>query len=72
MPFWGGLLAAIPFAMLTGLPRLGALLVRSGLCAVPEDTAPPPALAALHLPALAHRQRGAIKVVTSEPVRVES
>jgi membrane glycosyltransferase len=72
LPFWGGLLAAIPFAMLTGLPRLGLGLVRLGICAIPEDTAPPPALSELHLPALAHVSRATIKVMTAEPAGAES
>jgi membrane glycosyltransferase len=72
LPFWGGLLAAIPFAMLTGLPRLGIGLVRLGLCAIPEDTVPPAALRDLHLPALAHGARGPIAVMAPERAGVES
>jgi membrane glycosyltransferase len=52
LPFWGSLLAAIPFAMLTAHPVLGLGLVRSGLCRIPEETNVPPALAELRLPAL--------------------
>ena len=40
-------------AVFTALPRLGAALARIGLGRLPEETAPPGALAALSLPALA-------------------
>src|SRR5581483_4668762 len=44
---------AVPFAMITAWPRLGHLFVRAGIGRLPEETAPPPALTALALPALA-------------------
>jgi membrane glycosyltransferase len=47
LPMTLGYLVAIPFAMLTASPRLGAWLGRTGLCALPEDLAPPPILQAL-------------------------
>lgn len=47
LPMTLGYLVAIPFAMLTASPRLGAWLQRTGLCALPEDLAPPPILQAL-------------------------
>ncbi|MBV8652001.1 MAG: glucans biosynthesis glucosyltransferase MdoH [Alphaproteobacteria bacterium] len=73
LPFWGGLLAAIPLAMLTGWRALGLALVRVGLCAIPEDTLPPPTLAALHLPALAHRvARSPIPVLAPEQAGAEN
>jgi FkbM family methyltransferase len=48
----GGLVFAIPFAVLTAAPRLGRALVRVGFCRLPEETAPPAELAALGLPAI--------------------
>ncbi len=42
------------------MPAVGRALVRTGLCCLPEETAPPPELAALALPAIeAARQRAA-------------
>jgi membrane glycosyltransferase len=41
MPLLAGYLAAIPFAVATAAPRLGALFVRCGLNGVPEDFDPP-------------------------------
>jgi membrane glycosyltransferase len=38
---------AIPFAMATASPALGAWLARRGLCAIPEDIAAPTEIAAL-------------------------
>lgn len=38
---------AIPFACLTSDTRLGALAARAGLCATPEEIAPPPEVAGL-------------------------
>ncbi len=48
----GGLVVAIPFAVLTAAPGLGRALVRIGFCRLPEETAPPAELAALALPAI--------------------
>jgi membrane glycosyltransferase len=48
----GGLLLAIPFAVLTAEPALGRALVGIGFCRLPEELAPPPELAALALPAI--------------------
>lgn len=47
LPLTAGYLLAIPFAMLTAAPALGALLVRSGLCGIPEDFDPPAEIAAI-------------------------
>ena len=49
----GGPLLAVPLAVITAMPRLGITLARIGLGRLPEETAPPVALAALSLPALA-------------------
>jgi membrane glycosyltransferase len=49
----GGLVLSIPLAVLTAAPGLGRALVRVGFCRLPEETAPPPELAALALPAVA-------------------
>jgi membrane glycosyltransferase len=48
----GGLLLAIPYAMLTAEPALGHALVEVGFCRLPEETEPPPELRALRLPAI--------------------
>jgi membrane glycosyltransferase len=48
----GGLVLAIPFAVLTAAPGLGRALVGVGFCRLPEETAPPAELAALALPAI--------------------
>jgi membrane glycosyltransferase len=48
----GGLVIAIPFAVVTAAPGLGRALVRVGFCRLPEETAPPPELVALGLPAI--------------------
>jgi len=53
LPFVAGAVCAIPFSFATADPRLGRLLVRRGICAVPEefDSASP-------FPPLAQRQSG--------------
>ena len=48
----GGPLLAVPLAVFTAVPWLGMTLARIGLGRLPEETAPPVALAALSLPAL--------------------
>ena len=48
----GGPLLSIPLAVATASPRLGRALVKVGLGRLPEETAPPPEMAALGLPAL--------------------
>jgi FkbM family methyltransferase len=48
----GGPLVSIPFAVVTAAPRLGRALVDIGFCRLPEETAPPPELRALGLPAI--------------------
>jgi membrane glycosyltransferase len=48
-----GLALSIPFAMVTSWPSLGRLLTRIGLGRLPEETAPPPTIAALGLPVMA-------------------
>ncbi|WP_082613503.1 glucans biosynthesis glucosyltransferase MdoH [Bosea sp. Root483D1] len=47
LPLTAGYLLAIPFAMLTAAPALGALFVRSGLCGIPEDFDPPAEIVAI-------------------------
>ena len=47
LPFTLGYLVAIPFAVATASPALGRWSVRFGLCAVPEEAAPPVEVAAL-------------------------
>jgi membrane glycosyltransferase len=48
----GGPLLSIPLAVLSASPAVGRALVRIGLGRLPEETAPPPELRALALPAL--------------------
>jgi membrane glycosyltransferase len=43
-------------AVLTASPAFGRLLMGSGIGRLPEETAPPPILRALALPALAGRR----------------
>jgi membrane glycosyltransferase len=56
----GGPLLAIPLAVITAQPGAGCLLLRLGIGRLPEETAPPPPLRALALPAVeAARPRAA-------------
>jgi len=48
----GGLALSIPFAVATASPRIGRLLMRIGLCRIPEEVVPPESLLSLRLPAL--------------------
>jgi len=48
----GGPLLAIPLAVITALPAAGRVLLRFGIGRLPEETAPPPTLRALALPAV--------------------
>ena len=52
IPFFAPLSLAIPFAMLSARPDLGAVMRRLGLATIPEEVAPPRELASLGLPAL--------------------
>lgn len=45
-PMLAGLGLAVPFTVLTASPRLGRLAQRAGLCATPEEIAPPAVLRA--------------------------
>lgn len=47
LPLTAGYVLAIPFAMATAWPALGAWFVRMGLCGIPEDFDPPAELAAI-------------------------
>lgn len=47
LPMTAGYVLAIPFAMITALPALGAWLERRGLCGIPEDFAVPPVLSVI-------------------------
>jgi membrane glycosyltransferase len=47
LPLTLGYLVAIPFAVVTSIPRFGNWCVRHGLCAVPEEHLPPPELTTL-------------------------
>jgi membrane glycosyltransferase len=51
----GGPLLAIPFAVLTARRAAGNLLIRLGLCALPEENAPPKILRELDVPAIVLR-----------------
>lgn len=48
----GGLFLSIPLAITTAMPATGRALVRLGVGRLPEETASPPELAALALPAI--------------------
>jgi membrane glycosyltransferase len=48
----GGLALSVPLAVATALPSVGRLFARIGIGRLPEETAPPPALRALQLPAI--------------------
>jgi membrane glycosyltransferase len=52
IPFFAPLLLAIPFAVLSARPDVGAVLRRLKLAAIPEEVAPPPELARLGPPDL--------------------
>jgi membrane glycosyltransferase len=51
----GGPLLAIPFAVFTARRAVGNLLIRLGLCALPEENAPPKILRDLDVPAIVLR-----------------
>jgi membrane glycosyltransferase len=57
IPFFAPLLFAIPFAVLSARPDLGAVLQRLDLATIPEEVAPPWELARLDLPALVDNAR---------------
>jgi membrane glycosyltransferase len=63
-PFYGPLLMAIPFAMLTAWPVLGLTMARWRMAAIPEEAQPPQALLNLNLAALSAR-RAELKSLTS-------
>ena len=65
----GGLLLSIPFAVATAAPGLGRVLVRIGFCRLPEETAPPPELAALALPAIEISAAAALGLTARERLR---
>ena len=48
----GGLVLAVPLAVLTASPALGRALIRLGIGRLPEETSPPAALRALALPSI--------------------
>ena len=52
-PVYAGLLLAVPFAMLTSSPAFGRLMIRIGLCRIPEEIAVPAEIAPMGLPAVA-------------------
>jgi membrane glycosyltransferase len=53
----GGPALAIPLGVITAIPAAGTALARIGIGRLPEETAPPDALTALALPALAAATR---------------
>jgi membrane glycosyltransferase len=48
----GGPLLAVPLAVVTAWPAAGRVMLRLGIGRLPEETAPPPSLRALALPAV--------------------
>jgi membrane glycosyltransferase len=55
----GGLAVSIPFAVFTAMPSVGHALAQIGIGRLPEESAPPKALAELSLPAVAAAARAA-------------
>jgi membrane glycosyltransferase len=53
----GGPALSIPLAVFTAVPAVGTALARIGIGRLPEETAPPVALTALALPAVAAATR---------------
>jgi membrane glycosyltransferase len=53
----GGLALSVPLAVVTAVPALGRAMARIGLCRLPEETEPPPAMEALALPAVMAARR---------------
>ena len=51
-PFFVGALLAVPLAMISAWPALGAALVRIGLWRTPDEVAPAPIVTALQLPGM--------------------
>lgn len=54
LPLTLGYVLAAPFAVFTSGPAFGAFLKKTGLCAIPEDLAPPPVLTTLESVAAAN------------------
>ena len=48
LPLTAGYLLAVPLAVSTADPAVGRWVQRIGLCAIPEDIAPPPEIAGLN------------------------
>lgn len=67
-PILVSLILAVPFAMISALPGLGLTCARFGVGRIPEETAPPAALAPLHLPALVHQT----KSLVGQPIKAAS
>ncbi|MEX6507306.1 glucans biosynthesis glucosyltransferase MdoH [Jiella sp. M17.18] len=63
-PFVGGLCLAAPFTVATAAPRLGRLLARAGLFAVPEESALPRVLGGI-VPHAARRWRRPVRSIRS-------
>jgi membrane glycosyltransferase len=47
LPLTAGYILAVPFAVATASPYLGAIMKRRGIAGIPEDFAPPPEIAAV-------------------------
>jgi membrane glycosyltransferase len=56
----GGLALSAPFAVATAAPSVGSLLARIGLGRIPEEIAPPAALAPLRLPVIEAARRWSV------------
>ena len=54
LPLTLGYVLAAPFAVITSGPAFGQFLKKTGLCAIPEDLAPPPILTTLESVAASH------------------
>ena len=55
LPLTLGYVLAAPFAVFTSSPAFGIFLKKTGLCAIPEDLAPPPVLTTLESVAAANQ-----------------
>jgi membrane glycosyltransferase len=67
MPVIAGMLIAVPFTVLTSRASLGRALRQHGWLLTPEETAPPPELAALEAMHSAEESPRATALAASEP-----
>lgn len=68
LPLTAGYLLAMPFAVVTASPRIGAWLQRNRLCAIPEDLVTPPEIAAVQINAPSSASAVMMKSTGVEPL----